>query len=185
MKLDYFNIEKGDIIVNLGAHQGTATLFFASKVGETGKVISIEPMNNNYRVLLEAVLKSGYNNVVLFNVAIGEETKMDKLYIGTNSVNYSTTRNHGLGAQPIRVVTWDDLIEWANLKNVSLAKVDVEGAELQWIKGMTQVLPKHIIMEEHTRFGYDLKTLTDMLKEKGYTYSKEGLIIYATRERKT
>lgn len=183
MKLDYFDLCEGDVVVNLGAHQGKATLFFAPKVGETGKVVSMEPMTRNYHALQDAVLQSGYSNITLINAAIGEKTGLGVLYVGSSSVNYSTTRNQGLGAHPTRIISWDDLIKAMNLSHITLAKVDVEGAELQWLTGMTTLFPTHIIMEEHSRFGYDIKTLFNALKEKGYSYVKEGLHIYATRRR--
>ncbi len=181
-KLNYFKIRKGDVVVILGAHQGKDTLFYAEKVGKEWTIVSIEPMERNYTILQETVKKSNYGNVALFNLAISDRTVEGEIYVGTNSINYSTTRNHGLGTHPIKTVTWDDLIELAKLDYVTLAKVDVEAAELQWLNGMTKQLPSYIIMEEHSRYGYDLKILFNILKEKGYTYTKEGYHIYAERK---
>jgi len=51
----YFKIKKGEIIVNLGAHKGNATLLFSRKVGKTGIVISIEPVLENYKFLIKTI----------------------------------------------------------------------------------------------------------------------------------
>lgn len=182
MNLGYFKLKEGDTVVNLGAHRGKATLFYSSIVGKTGSVISIEPMKENFEVLQNMVREAGCYNVTLLNVAIGDKNEMGSLFIGTNSVNHSTTRNHGLGIQPVEIITWDELVKRTQLDDVTLAKIDVEGAELQWLRGMTRQYPKHIIMEEHSRFGYDVNVLMKMLRDKEYLYDKKGIHIYATRE---
>ena len=184
MNLNYFRLNEGDTVVNLGAHQGKATLFFSCAVGKSGRVISVEPLAENFSILERAVKRYRCDNVTLINAAIGDRDGEGNLFVGSH-VSSSTTRNQGRGTQRVVVVTWDKLVQQMRLKEVALAKVDVEGAELQWLTGMTTLYPKHIIMEEHSRFGYELSALYEMLKNKGYKWTKKGLHIYATREKES
>jgi len=179
MDVNYFPLKEGDIVVNLGAHIGKHTQFFSGKVGETGRVIAIEPERTNYEKLVEATKTLA--NVKTFMYAIGEKTGEGCLNIGTNSESHSTVRTFYGKTQPTQIISWDDLVSQSHLNYVTLAKVDVEGAEIQWLKGMTHTFPKHVIMEEHSRFAYPLKELTDLLEEKGYNYKVKRGHIYATR----
>ena len=179
MDLNRFPLEDGDVVINIGAHRGRATKFYSSRVGVTGKVFSIEPEKNNYLALYHAT-KDLYN-VWIRRLAIGESTGKGKLYVGTNSINHSTVREFDGETQEIQVITWDELVEELGVTEVTLAKVDVEGAEVQFLRGMTHTFPKHIIMEEHSRFAYDYTELADLLREKEYMFIREGIHVYATR----
>lgn len=170
------------MVVILGACRGHNVLFYSPKVGGEGHIVAIEPIEKNYVVLQDVITKTSYNNITLFNLAIGAETGEGAIYIGSNAINASMCRDQKLGEQTVKIVTWNDLMELADLTYVTLANVDVEGSELQWLSGMTECLPQYIIMEEHSRYGYNLETLLNTLKEKEYTYVKEGYHIYAERK---
>lgn len=180
MKLDYFKVNLGDVVVNLGAHHGEMTKFYSSRVGLKGKVFAIEPEIKNANILYYATMD--LDNVYTFNLAIGEKTHMGVLYVGTNSINHSTVRVFSGDVQEVQVITWDDFVTREGISLVHLANVDVEGAEVQWLKGMTHTLPNHIILEEHSRFAYDFNELDELLRKKGYMYIKEGFHMYATSE---
>jgi FkbM family methyltransferase len=180
MRFEYFQINEGDTVVNLGAHRGGATKFYSSKVGVTGKVFSIEPEKNNYNALCHAT--RDLYNVYIYNVAIGDITRMGTLHVGTKSDNHSTVRKLTEETQDVKIITWNDFVTRENITEVNLAKVDVEGSEIQWLNGMTHTFPSHIIMEEHSRLGtYSYKELTDLVEEKGYMFIRKGIHLYATR----
>ena len=180
MKFDHFHINEGDTVVNLGAHRGAATTFYSNRVGETGFVLSVEPEQENFLELHNTMEK--YGNVWTAQFAIGEETKTGFLNVGTNNVNHSTVRTFEDGErQEVEIITWDDLITKAGLTEVHIANVDVEGSECEWLRGMTHTYPKHIVMEEHSRFAYPFEELEALLREKGYMWVREGIHLYATR----
>lgn len=179
MRFDYFPLKTGDVVVNLGANVGKATVFYSDRVGSTGKVVAIEPEKNNYNTLSHKT-RDRYN-VYAYRLAIGDETKKGALHVGTNRVNHSTVREFNGDTQDVDVITWDDLMIREGITETTLAKVDVEGSEIEWLRGMTHTLPKYIIMEEHSRFAYKLEELFAALREKGYVWVTEGFHVYATR----
>lgn len=179
MDFDYFPIKKGDVVVNLGAHRGGATKFYSNKVGRGGLVLSIEPLEENFMLLHHNT--KHLSNVRIIRCAIGDETKTGVLYIGTHHGNSSIVREFNGGTEEVKVIKWDELMEQQKITKVKVAKIDVEGSEIECLHGMTHTLPQHIIMEEHSRFAYPLEELTNLLKEKGYKYVKEGYHIYASR----
>jgi len=179
MNLDYFPVTKGDTVVVLGANVGHASKHYSEKVGANGKVVSVEPEQINYNTLCHKV--KDLWNVHPYMLAIGASPHMGVINIGTLRINHSTVREFNGVTQRVEVVSWDTLMMRANLTEVSLAKVDVEGAEILWLEGMTHTFPKHVIMEEHSRFAYPLEELTVLLKAKGYMWVKKGNHIYATK----
>jgi len=180
MNLDHYPLTKDDVVVNLGAHRGRLTTYFATRVG---RVIAVEPVQENYEALLEAIRVVGARNVTPLRAAIGSETRVGQVYIGTNDENHSTVRRFSGETQTVQVYTWNDLLDVCGVNQVRLAKVDVEGAELQWLRGMTRTLPTCVIMEEHSRFGlFTLAELKATLEAKGYRHTQMGLHIYAERK---
>lgn len=63
----------------------------------------------------------------------------------------------------VKVMTLDDVIKSNNVKQIDLLSVDVEGAELKVLKGLTLLKPK-IIIVEHTHNDID-ELVRYLLKE--------------------
>lgn len=165
---EFFPVKKGEIIVNLGAKHGKATIIFSKKVGKTGLVVSLEPIIENYRILIQTVIKRKLTNVIPLLTAIGNETCKSNIYLNIHDDQHSLVFNGGQGKRIIPVISWDDLVASINLKQVDLVKVDIEGSEIAFLEGMSKVFPDKMIIEEHARFGTDLVHLTRLLAERGY-----------------
>ncbi len=181
MNLSYFPLKEGDTVVDIGATRGDCTMFFSNRVGESGFVLAVEPEEENYLKLYGFLEK--YGNIWTAQYAIGDTTGKGVLNIGDTFESHSMMRlfaDEG-ETQEVNVITWDDLMIQAGFTEVTLAKIDAEGSECEFLRGMTTVFPKHILIEEHSRFAYDLEELYDLLREKGYMWTKEDLHIYATR----
>ena len=133
-------IKDGNIVVDIGANIGYFTLIFARLVGEKGKVFAFEPEPNNFNLLKKNIEINGYKNVNLINKAVSNKSGKIKLYI--DNVNYG---GHSLIAEipnrqsiEIESIKLDDFFS-AN-KKIDFIKIDVEGAELEVLKGMSNLL---------------------------------------------
>jgi hypothetical protein len=73
----------------------------------------------------------------------------------------------------VRTVTIDNLVETININEISLLKIDVEGAEVLALKGaintLTQKKIKNMVIEYHSleNYNYIIKLLKK--EELGYT----------------
>lgn len=77
-----FKPKVGDVVIDVGAYIGYPyTLKSAKLVGDSGKVISIEPDPRNFRILAMNVESNGLNNTTLLNVAISEKDGESLLYV--------------------------------------------------------------------------------------------------------
>jgi len=167
---DYFPIKPGEFVVDLGACVGEATFPFARKTGKKGLVVALEPDITNFRVLHNMIIKYQFANTIAFLAGIGRKTGRTQLNIGgwnAHSTALKGKRFHGKRVVPI--ISWDDLMGALALPRVDIAKINVEGAEIGALEGMTKVLPDKIMLDAHYRFGVDPEYLERMLWEKGYT----------------
>lgn len=143
----------GGLIVDVGAHTGYNTVYAARRVGSRGRVIAIEPTEDARTVLLENIAHNQVTNVTVVDGAAGAERGEREFFIrgDTSAVNSlfadsfyaavtSTTR--------VAVAPLDDLVDGTP----DLVKIDVEGAEMDVLAGMTRILGGpdiHLIVEWH------------------------------------
>jgi FkbM family methyltransferase len=153
--LDY--VQPGQVAYDIGANIGYMSMIMALKAGEKGKVYSFEPAPNAYG-MLEA--NSHLNRDILFEpkrVAIadkvGKETFSFFDYdvvsrLGDHSGEYSDAQ-----VIDVEVFTLDHYINVAGIPKPDFLKIDVEGAEMRVLSGMTEVITeKHptMLIEVHS-----------------------------------
>jgi FkbM family methyltransferase len=162
-------LRPGDTYVDVGANIGALALCASDVVGEQGKVYAIEAHPRTFGFLAENVSLNRRSNVRCFNVAVGEHG-------GTVFMSDldSDDQNHVLqeGGVPVKLMPLDDLLQ--DGAPVSLLKIDVEGYELQVLRGAGRLLQRsHAILFEiwdnHTRkYGYEVPALLELLNEAGF-----------------
>lgn len=126
------HIKQGDKVADIGANIGYYTLQFSKLVGENGKVVAFEPSPFAYANLKKAVREK--NNIALVQKGVFSEAKILTLYSkwkgdGMASVMYEAG---GIETQ-VPLMPLRDYPE-----NFDWAKIDVEGAELEVLKGMSK-----------------------------------------------
>jgi hypothetical protein len=71
----FYRLREGDVVIDVGAHVGMFTVKAAMSVGERGKVVAIEPVEENVRLLRKNVELHELDNVVIIGKACGRERK--------------------------------------------------------------------------------------------------------------
>ena len=56
-------VERGDTVLDLGANLGYATVHLAKFVGETGRVIAVEPSQKNFEILQKNIQLNGIEKI--------------------------------------------------------------------------------------------------------------------------
>ncbi len=118
-------LKKADYIIDLGANIGLATLFYSIQY-PNAKIISIEPEENNYKILSSNTSFS--DNIFPINKAIWSS----ETYIGlarniTNNNDgfvYDITNNNN-----VPTITIDKIMKDFNIEVIDILKIDIEGAE--------------------------------------------------------
>lgn len=159
----FMSFVNGDVFVDIGANIGVYSLLSSTRFG---KVISVEP-GEVQRMLLNKNIKLNHiNNIEVLGNAICKEEGIIKLYKSDNLVNYSIVQKSN-DYEEVNCITLDQLL--LNLKHVELLKIDVEGAEMDVIKGGLHEINKvHFIIIE-VRNSY-FKDMIQILNKIGFKY---------------
>lgn len=119
----------GTTVVDIGANIGFFTVQFARWVGSQGRVIAIEPETRNLARLRKRITGQGLaSNVEIVEAVVAEKPGTLNLHL-----NPDHPGDHRIGSEgvPVTSVTLDGLLEDAGWPEVSLVKVDVQGAEFR------------------------------------------------------
>ena len=136
-------IKNGDIVVDIGANIGYFTLLMAKLVGNNGKTFSFEPEPKNFTILSKNVIINNYKNVVLEKKGVSDYNGTSKFFLSSeNTGMHSLHKVDNKGKEiDIDVIKLDDYFIIEGLVDrISMIKIDVEGAELQVLNGMTKIL---------------------------------------------
>jgi FkbM family methyltransferase len=165
--IEHFTPKQGDIVVDIGANIGRYTIIGSKRVGTQGKVVAIEAHPGNFEMLNRNIKLNQLTNVIPLNyAAYSKETKI-RLYVpGEESgyTVYNTIMSNRAGTEEnfveVNANTLDYLLQLNQIRQeqVKWIKIDVEGAELDVLKGSTNVLSKSkdiaLLIEVHGPANY-------------------------------
>lgn len=148
------SISNNDVVFDCGANMGLFAAYAASK-GAT--VYCFEPCSST-RVLLEQTQHLYPHNIRIYPYAIGGCTDIATLYhtdnIGANHLSqYDVNKdNEIMGYERVPVITIDNFVADTGIVP-TIIKMDIEGAEIDAIRGGIQTLnthsPKCVIASYH------------------------------------
>lgn len=172
-------VKKNWICLDIGANIGFYTLNLSKLVGESGKVYALEPSESNFKKLEENIKINELNNCVTSKLALSSE-------IGDSIFSVSPSQNSGWGRLGkwkssqseivVNVSTLDQFVEDRNISRIDFLKIDIEGHELEFIKGAENSFKNGIVnrmMIEYCGYslepkGITLKHYIDRISELGY-----------------
>ena len=170
-------LTQNSVVYDIGAHIGYTTVLFAHYLKGTGAIHAFEILPSTAELLQNTVKANQFQNVVIHPVGLGAEEAIQQLTIGpTAMTSIRATKREGQTAERCKVVALDTYRRKRGLPQPDLMKVDIEGAEIQFLQGSLELIdecqPKMII-EFHSKGllqqGYTLLT------SLGYElYNKRG-----------
>lgn len=171
------------VVYDIGAFHGLLTIFFASQARE---VIAFEPSGRNRKRLQENVRLNGFTNVTVRDVGIGSHPDDLELVSWSLMPGGSTgdatiaqalrKSNLAIRSEVIRITTLDRDIQESALPKPDFIKIDVEGMEIEALRGAAQTLHEcrpALFLEMHGE-TMNLKRkkageIIDYLMSAGYT----------------
>jgi FkbM family methyltransferase len=149
----FFSLDEG-VFIDVGAHIGRWTITIGNKL--KGKVIAIEPQRDNFNILKRNIYINKLNDIVIpLDVACGDKEKEMKFYLdleGGGGHESSLVQNEYNKNKftLVNVRKLDNIFVDLKLDSVDLIKVDVEGSDLDVLKGA-----KNIIKKFHPRIIFE------------------------------
>jgi FkbM family methyltransferase len=170
--------EKITTLINFGGHVGTSIIPLIKK-SYFSLGIAFEPSINNYKLLETNILINGLENkITTYNSAIGTKVSVGKIFEGeknnTGDFRVYDEKKHSDNEnriQQISIVPLDDY--WLpELNNNCLLLVDVQGYELEALKGTSKFIKNKIptIMELCPYLLKEDSNLEMFLLLKNYDY---------------
>lgn len=168
--------DRGEMCLDAGANLGYMTSLLSAKVGSTGRVFCFEPHPQVFDRLKHNVANlTNASAVTVYNEAIGATDGTAELAEsidfasneGTASVIRSGEETSARVKHPVTIRRLDTIFSGA--EDFGLMKVDVEGAELDVLRGAARLLGEHkirdVVWEDHQPFPSES---VQLLFEHGY-----------------
>ncbi|PZP57485.1 MAG: hypothetical protein DI586_00170 [Micavibrio aeruginosavorus] len=160
-------LDFGDTVVELGSNIGSHTLPIAKIIGASGRLYAMEPQRILFQSLCANIANNSLTNVYTLNQACGEKEGILKV----QELDPTKFQNFG-GFQPkarqgeheVAVRPLDSL----KLKECKLIKMDIEGMELEALKGATEILTHLKPMIYFEAHGDSVMEIASYLKDFGY-----------------
>jgi FkbM family methyltransferase len=173
-------------VIDVGSNIGI-TAVVAGLLVAPGLVLAMEPVKETFESLARNVDASGLTNIRCFNVAAASTPGQVKLvsrpghsfaaFVGTDDV---LDRFTGYSEEGVAALTLDQLTEDEGLSRVDFIKIDVEGYELEVLRGSARLLqtfqPTVLLEANHYCLNIFRKlSMVDFLEEVLSTFP----IVYA------
>ena len=172
----YSLLKHGQTFIDVGCNKGDFSLLAAKITGENGSVLAFEPEPDNCHWIEESIKLNNYENINLFQLALGEKNEDTQLYLGEKSGWHSlvSTQGNNTGNSSIEVKkrTLDSILGEVVDIQVDMIKIDVEGAEMEVLKGASLMLENNpdliMLLDLHPHMGVNPVEVCGFLSERGF-----------------
>lgn len=161
-------LREGDTFIDVGANIGYVTLTAAKKIGNSGKIISIEPHPRTFIFLNKNIKANAFMNIETYNLAMGNEN--GKISFSNSKSDEQNFINKS-GSIDVSIRRLDELF---NGPSVEFLKIDTEGYELLVLQGAKETLAKtktiylEIFQSHFDRYNYKRKDLFRFLADQNF-----------------
>src|SRR5271170_2910089 len=149
-------IKPGDCFWDIGCNVGFLTVIGARLVGNAGQVYSFDPVPRHAELARHNVESNGFTHVKVFQKALAAANGTVKFAVAAIPAQSTLTADgfarEGATVIEVETVTVDGLIRDQGLRPPAVVKIDVEGAEVEVLRGMAKTLANHrptILLDTH------------------------------------
>jgi FkbM family methyltransferase len=137
----------GMTVFDIGANAGYLTLVMAKLVGDSGHVHAFEPIPQNSEYLLETLRINGLRNVMVHQVAISDQRGEAQMnYVGVfdgfaalAEGGHNYYRGQSADTVSVATINLDLFCSDMGIGEIGLVKMDIEGAEMLALAGMSKI----------------------------------------------
>ena len=167
-------------VIDIGANIGYYTLLAAKLVGDEGKVFAFEPEPRNYALLLKNIELNGYKNVIPRQQAVSNKAGKVKLFlheVESGAHSLYEVRKDAREAIVVDAISLDEFFAGEECP-IDIIKIDVEGAEMVVLLGMSKIVKNNDNLKIFTEFwppglqssGFSAQEYWHKLVESGFKY---------------
>lgn len=200
VELDFVErlLRPGMTVLDIAAHHGLYTLLASKRVGARGRVVAFEPSARERKRLLRHLRINGCDNVDVEPYALGDRTGEADLFLVEGSHDWCNSLKPPVVEEwtckvRIEVRRLVDVLANLGMDRVDFIKLDVEGAELSFLRGATSILngesrPAILAEVQDLRtqpWGYPAREIIQFLALGAYRWfalSANGNLLPVSRE---
>ena len=157
---------EGEVFIDVGGYIGSYSIPAAKAVGRAGRVVILEPESNNRRQLEKNIALNGVTNCHVLPMAAWSSSGSVGWHQDAHPVWHRVEADQN--DESVAAVSIDDLVRHFSLIRVDWIKMDIEGAEVDALKGAENTLMRfrpQLFIEVHET----LKSVTELLSKFDYT----------------
>ena len=148
--IEDFEINTNDTVVDIGAHIGLFSLL-VSQLCKTGKILSFEPVSENFDLLVSNLKLNHIENILPFNMAVSKNSDRLDLFLNNDQSAHSIFSKSSESIS-VESTSLQKIFDENKISACKLLKLDCEGAEYKIIDSLpSEYLDKiqNIVMEYH------------------------------------
>lgn len=137
-------LKSAEIFLDIGANIGYYSIIAGYVMPKSGEIISFEPVVETYDRLVKNIKLNNLYNVKPLNIALGNKNEFAEIKL-TKELGHSSMAGTPIDyinkTEKIKINRLNDLVNF-NSKKIFI-KIDVEGYELEVLRGMKNVLEEN------------------------------------------
>lgn len=142
-------IAEGDVCLDVGANFGWYTTLMSLRAGTSGAVHAFEPMPKTYRELERNREAARYKDrIYINNFALGDREDVVQINmfddLPSGHASLSAKGESRVSAFDCRLTTLDGYLADHDIDHVNFVKVDIEGAEMMFLRGAERLFKQEI-----------------------------------------
>lgn len=177
-------LQPGDTFADIGANEGYYSVVAGRIVGPTGAILAFEPQSRLHPILERNFTLNHLASARVVRSAVGsaESTAELNLFpdINTGATSFNQNVAYRLPTETVRVARLDDLLRESGTDAIGVAKVDVEGFEVDVLRGAEPLLAAHkirsLVIEVHppllAQMGQSVEDIRALGERHGYRFTE-------------
>lgn len=160
--LEFAQLHEGDVVLDLGCYSGLTSIAFSREVGESGRVVALEPDPISFAAAQNNIARhiaiDEVDNILLLNCAAGSGLGVASFASdGTmGAANAAIVGSHRGQTVEVESLGLQDIADRCSLDRIDLIKMDIEGSELKVLAAAEEFFRRfrpRLIVEPHTVDG--------------------------------
>jgi FkbM family methyltransferase len=164
-------LKPGGVFYDLGANIGFFAIIGAKLVGSAGRVYAFEPNPECAAQVKRNAELNGFAHVEVIEAAVSSQSGRTRLHLGSTNLSSSIADNSADDGIDVALISIDDFVRDRSARGPTLVMIDVEGAEIDALRGMADTIARHrpvILCEVHWINADFLKYCAEELTPIGY-----------------